>query len=198
MVMVICKVKIEGTRPLLMHNGRLADPIDPATKKLSAAAKKKQKSDDEIAEVGRLEFEGSLYFDSAIGPYLPVDNLQAMIIEGARKRKMGKDFESLVEVAMPTAEPEGYRLDYQGPRDPAGLWNAPGFKLRKQARVGQSRVVRTRPRFARWSCRFEVEILDDGPDPEHVKRALEDAGRLIGIGDWSPRYGRFTLEEFKA
>lgn len=190
------KVRIEGTRPLLMHNGRLADPIDPATKRLSAASKKKQKSDDEFAEMGRIEFEGSLYYDEKMGPYLPVDNLQAMLIEGARKRKMGKEFESLVEVMMPVDGPEGYKLEYKGPRDPAGLWNSKMF-LRKQARVGQKRVIRTRPRFAQWACQFDVEIHDDGPDAEHVRRAIEDAGRLIGLGDWSPRYGHFTLEKFE-
>lgn len=194
--MTTCKVKIEGTRPLLMHNGRLADPLDPATKSLSAAAKKKSKSDDEIADVSRLEFEGSLYIDDKSGPYLPVDNLQAMLVEGARKRKLGKEFESLVEVVVPETGPEGYRLEYKGPRDPKGLWSAKMY-LRKQARVGQSRVMRTRPRFKDWSCSFEIEILEDGPDAEHVQRALTDAGRLIGIGDWSPRYGRFEVTEFK-
>ena len=195
--MTICKVTIEGTRPLLMHNGRLADPLDQATKKLSAAAKKKNKSDDEIAEVGRLEFVGSLYHDAKLGPYLPVDNLQAMLIEGARKRKMGKDFESLIEVMEPPGF-DGYKLDYKGPRDLDGLWSREEFRLRKQARVGQSRVMRTRPRFPKgWSCKFEIEILEDGPDAEHVERALADAGRLIGIGDWSPRYGCFAVTEFK-
>src|SRR5271165_5862329 len=164
--MAICKVKIEGTRPLLMHNGRLSDPLDEATRKLSAAAKKKQKSMDEQVEVGRLEFDGGLYWDEKLGPYIPVDNLQAMIIEGARKRKLGKDFESLVEIVVPDTGVEGYKLEYKGPRDPETMWSSKMF-LRKGARVGQSRVVRTRPRFSGWSLRFEVEILDDGPDSEH-------------------------------
>lgn len=192
----ICKVTISGTRPLLMHNGQLADPLSIATKALSAAAKKRQKSDDEIAEVGRLEFVGGLYHDDKIGPYLPVDNLQAMLIEGARKRKLGKEFESLVEVVVPESGPEGYKLEYKGPRDVDAMWSAAMF-LRKPARVGQAKVIRTRPRFKDWSCRFNLEILEDGPDAAHVQRALEDAGRLIGLGDWSPRYGRFLVQEFK-
>lgn len=194
--MTMCKTTIEGTRPLLMHNGRLTDPLDPFTKKLSQAAKKRNKSDDEHIAVGRIEFEGSLYWDAKAGPYLPIDNLQAMLIEGARKRKMGKEFESLVEVVEP-ASLDGYKIEYKGPRDPEGMWGAAMY-LRKGAIVGQSRVIRTRPRFKEWRCSFEIEILDDGPDPSHVERALADAGRLIGMGDWSPRYGRFQVTSFEA
>ena len=192
------KITIVGTRPLLMHNGRLNDQLDPYTKKLSVAAKKKGKSGEELGDVSRIEFEGSMYFDEKVGPYLPVDNLQACMIEGARKRKLGKDFESLVEVNVPDSGPEGYPLQYKGPRTVDALWDS-RFMLRKGARVGQSRVMRTRPRFpTEWKCSFEVDVLDGGPSPDQVKQAFVDAGKLIGIGDWSPRYGRFVVDTFKA
>lgn len=181
-----------------MHNGRLNDPLDPWAKKLSVAAHKKQKTDADHVETSRIEFDGSMYYNDKVGPYIPTDNLQACMIEGARKRKLGKEFESLVEVVIPDEGPEGYVLDYEGPRKMDALWTH-YFYLRKGARVGQSRVVRTRPRFPTgWSCTFEIEILDGGPQPEQVKQAFTDAGKLIGIGDWTPRYGRFVVDEFRA
>lgn len=192
----ICKVTIEGTRPLLMHNGRLADPLDQAAKALKVATLKKSKTDEDQIEIARIEFEGGLYWDKNAGPYIPSDNLQAMLIEGAKKRRLGKAFECMVEVLIPS-NLDGYKLEYKGPRDPSTLWKQ-GWYLRKGASVHGSKVMRTRPRFPQWSISFEIEILDDGPEPEIVQQALVDAGSLVGLGDWSPRYGRFSLESFKS
>lgn len=32
-------------------------------------------------------------------------------------------------------------------------------------------------------------------DEATILQALQDAGRTAGIGDWRPRYGRFTVEK---
>jgi len=188
-------VTIRGTRPLVHHNGRLKDPLNEWAKKLSAAAKKKQKSDEDHVHVARIEFEAGMYWDPKLGPYVPTDNLQACIIEGARKRKLGKVFEALVEV-VPPVDADGYKLEYTGPREVEALWNDPAFVLRKDAKVGQSSVMRTRARFPTgWRCTFEVEVLDGGATPEQLRQAIEDAGALIGIGDWTPKYGRFVVDK---
>lgn len=194
--MQVHNVTIRGIRPLLMHNGQLKDPLNPWAKKLKVATSKKAKSDDDIIEVGRIEFEGSMYFDPTYGPILPVDNLQSCIIEGARKRKMGKQFEALVEVVEPD-DVEGYKLDYTGPRDVEGMWSDPKFRFRKDAKIGQSSVMRTRPRFPTgWKCKFKVEVIDGGATPAQLRQALDDAGTMIGIGDWTPKYGRFIVDKF--
>ena len=192
------RITIQGIRPLLMHNGRLADPMDPAAKKLKEASKLRNKSDEDHIAVARVEFEGGLYHDEELGPYLPCDNLTACMIEGARRRKLGKQFESGAEVVVPDTGAEGYKLEYKGPRTVEALWLDPNNSLRKKAKVGQASVPRTRPRFATgWKCSFLVEVLDGAVTDEQVKTALSDAGLFIGIGDWTPRYGRFTLAEFK-
>ncbi len=61
----------------------------------------------------------------------------------------------------------------------------------------RGRVVRYRPMLEDWSLVFELEVLDDTIPVDVVKMALDDAGRVVGIGDWRPRYGRFVVEEFK-
>lgn len=190
-------VTIQGMRPLLMHNGRLSDPLDPWTVKLAALTKKQKKAVSDHHEIARTEFEGGLYHDPKLGPFLPVDNLQAMLVEGARKRKLGKEFESLIEVVVPDAGPQGYAITYKGPRDPESMWTG-CFFLRKGAVVSGKRVVRTRPRFPTgWRCAFQIEVLEGGPSAKQIEQSLSDAGRLIGIGDWTPRYGRFVVEAFK-
>ena len=60
-------VTIRGIRPLLMHNGQLADPLNDYAKELSRLAHKKQKSDEDHVAVGQAEFQGSLYHDDDAG-----------------------------------------------------------------------------------------------------------------------------------
>ena len=38
------RVTIEGIRPLLLHNGRLADPLDEYTKRLKVLAKQRDRA----------------------------------------------------------------------------------------------------------------------------------------------------------
>jgi len=191
-------VTIEGIRPLLMHNGRLCDPLDEHTKKLKAVAKQRNKSDDDHVRVARIEFEGGLYHDSKIGPYMPSDNLQAMIERGSTRRKLGKVFKAHVSVDMPSGDVPGFALKYKGPRDIDGLWSNRAHVFTKGARVGQSRVMRTRVRFPTgWSLTFGVEVLADGVTKEQLHQAITDAGLYEGLGDWRPRYGRFVVKEIK-
>lgn len=125
------EVEIKGAR-LLMHNGRLADSMDPYTIALKQATEIKKKGFDDHVEVGRREFVGSLYFTKELGPVIPNAMLEACIIGAARRRKLGKEFEPSISV------PEDfYRLTYSGPRDIDGLWAArEKFALRKVANVG--------------------------------------------------------------
>jgi hypothetical protein len=191
----IYNVTIEGIRPLLMHNGRLCDPLDEHTKKLKTASKQRNKSDDDHIHVARVEFEGGLYHDDKIGPYVPSDNLQATIEKGAARRKLGKVFKAHVGVDMPDGDAPGFALKYKGPRDIEGLWSDRSFVFSKGARVGQSRVVRTRARFATgWQLAFRVEVLADGVTKDQLKQAITDAGLYEGLGDWRPRYGRFVVK----
>lgn len=191
-------VTIEGIRPLLMHNGRLCDPLDEHTKKLKSAAKQRNKSDDDHIRVARIEFEGGLYHDPKLGPYMPSDNLQATLEKGAAKRKLGKVFKAHVGVDMPDGAP-GFAIQYKGPRDIEGLWANRSFVFSKGAKVGQSRVIRTRVRFPTgWSCTFGVEVLADGVTKEQLQQAITDAGLYEGLGDWRPRYGRFVVKSVKA
>lgn len=191
-------VQIEGLRPMLMHNGRLCDPLDEHTKKLKALAKQRNKSDDDHIRVARAEFEGGIYHDPSIGPYLPSDNLQAMIERGSTRRKLGKVFKAHVSVDMPDGDAPGFPIEYKGPRDIESLWTNRAFVFSKGARVGQSRVVRTRVRFPTgWRVTFRVEVLADGVTKEQLEQAITDAGLYEGVGDWRPRYGRFVLKSVK-
>ncbi|GAA3441048.1 hypothetical protein [Planomonospora venezuelensis] len=180
-------ITITGTATLLMHNSRLANPLDPATKALKSVTSKRGKTDENHEEIARLEHAGSLYFDDDIGPYIPADNIWRALFDGAKKSKRGPRIKEGVFITTDVNP-----LAYDGPRTIDGLWADENFRHIASVKVGTSRTMRCRPQFRNWRCRatgiLDTEILDLA----ELREIADTAGSLIGLGDWRPRYGRFT------
>jgi hypothetical protein len=198
------KVKIVGEQPLIMHRGDLADPMDKYSKLISAQSKKakKAKTEEEYEELYRREWYGSLYLDDKIGIVIPTDNAIKMVIEGARRSKLGKQVEAAVFAVgiEPDGHHEAIKLDYPGPQDPDEMWTwsmagKMDFVFKKTIRVGQSRVVRCRPIFRTWGFTFILRYDKGVIEKEALMTAMEAAGNMLGLGDWRPRYGTFSVHE---
>jgi hypothetical protein len=58
------------------------------------------------------------------------------------------------------------------------------------------RIMRTRPIFYDWSLKFSLHYNEDLINESQLKKAIEDAGAIVGLGDWRPEHGRFLLERF--
>jgi hypothetical protein len=54
--------------------------------------------------------------------------------------------------------------------------------------------MRYRPIFRRWSLSATIAINEEVVNVNEVKKAVTDAGALIGLGDYRPRFGRFNVE----
>ena len=185
-------ITITGTAPLLMHNSRLANPLDPAAKALKKVTSKRTKTDEDHEELARLEHAGSLYFDADAGPYIPADNIWRSLYDAAKKSKRGPKVKEGVFI-----ETDVNPLAYRGPRDIDGLWKDENFRHLASAKVAQQRVMRTRPIFREWRVDAEGVIDPAVIDIEELKQMGETAGHLIGLGDWRPRYGRFMAQVVK-
>lgn len=183
-----------GTRPMIHHNGRLNDPQDPIAKEMKKVSRKnKNKTEDDLDVMGKLEWRGGLYWSDALRCVaIPSDNILAMVIEGARKRKFGKQAQSGILETQPE-----YKLTYDGPAELDKLQSDERFSFRKRAKVQKNGVMRIRPIFRDWSLKIELLVDEELIDPDDVRQALVDAGVQIGLGDWRPRYGRFEVEGFK-
>lgn len=201
------KVLIRGIRPLIMHNGQLADPLNPWVKRKQAITKKKaseKNTEENQVELSRLEFIGGMYLGCADKkgnkvPVIPGDNLVRMMRDGAAVVRKGKDFEAAVDVVE-----EEVPVLYKGPTDPEEMFRLTTkggdfvHRFRRSVRQGQVVVQRTRCRFPEWALEFTVEIQPDaGVESDDLRAALEVAGRRKGLGDWHPRYGRFVVEAFE-
>lgn len=179
---------VEGVVPLLMHNGHLADPIGKWAKELKTHTGKRQKTDETHADIARVEWFGGLYLNSKGEPCIPAANIEAALIAGAKKRKLGVKFKASVQC------PEmDYPLIYNGPKDINKLFEKPEFHDRRGVVVSQSRTFRTRPRFNSWSLKFTVQYDAAELNKEEIEEVVEITGRLIGIGDFRPKFGRFEV-----
>jgi hypothetical protein len=182
------KVTIKGAAPLLMHSDRHANPLDPSTKAHKELTGKRKKTDSDHEAIARSEWMGSLYCNAA-GPFVPGQNIDAALIQAAKLQKLGKRFAQAVMVVENEVP-----LDYQGPRDAEKLFADPRFIDVRGVRVGMAKLMRCRPKFLDWAATFTVAFNEDVVNVNDVRRALEDAGALVGLCDYRPRFGKFTVE----
>ena len=73
------------------------------------------------------------------------------------------------------------------------MWENPQFRHTVPAVVGQSKVMRTRPRFDDWSLTFTLMFELEYMQRDQLIEIVQIAGRRVGIGDFRPRFGRFDL-----
>ena len=182
-------ITMTGTTPLLMHNGRLADPLDPAARALKKVTSKRNKTDDDHLAVSEAEFMGALYIDPHVGPYLPGLNIEVALWQGAKMNKLG---EKVRRGLMITSDVNP--LAYNGPRDAVSLWESEQFTHRAAVVVSRARVMRTRPIFREWAVQADGILDESQLDLDQLHQIASNAGSFVGIGDWLPRFGRFTAK----
>ena len=181
------RIVCEGATPLIMHSARLVDPLDPIVREIRKVTAKRTKTDEDHEQVAHLEWLGGMYFEDEIGPYVPAANLQKCIVEGARLSRDGKKVERgvLIEtLAVP--------VEYDGPRDLQRMYADKRFVHRAPVKVGQARVMRTRPVFRHWAVQCTGVFNGGVIDLDALRAATEAAGSLIGLGDGRPMFGRFV------
>lgn len=191
--MINFTIECTGTSPLLMHNGRLADPLDPLAKAVGRLTKKRTKTDDDYRELGRCEYLGGLYLDPDVGPYIPGDNITRCLLDAAKITRQGT---ALTRAMLITTSVNP--LVYGGPRDAEQLWDDPNFQHVAMAVVGGRKVRRTRPCFRQWAVQAEGVLDTAQLELADLAAIADTAGQMIGLGDWRPgrsgTFGRFQAK----
>jgi len=73
------------------------------------------------------------------------------------------------------------------------------FEDRRRVVIQRNAITRSRPALnIGWKCSFDIQVLL----PEYISyhqlhKVLSNAGKLVGIGDFRPSYGRFNIVEYK-
>ncbi len=180
----------EGIRPIVFHNGQLADPSNHIVRKIKELTSKRGKTDADHEAVSRLEWEGSLYLGAKGQLVVPSDNIERAIQLGGQKSKIGKS----IAAAVFCTEPE-IDVQYSGPKTLNALYDNPLFVLKKGVKVTTSRIIRTRPMIPPgWKLTFQLEFDASVINESALVKAMIEAGALIGIGDWRPKFGRFLVK----
>jgi hypothetical protein len=216
------KVKISGVNAILLHNDDGVNPTNPITKAIKRITSKgKKKTDEDTIRLLDLDYIQGIYHDDALKmlPYvlaanysekeetliynipkkakdlmtgsvfIPSENLESSIMNGAKKNKNGKQIQKTLMVF-----PENIPI--------IGIEDIPiydmiqlgCYKDVRNVKIGQSKTLRCRPRFDKWSLEFEAEYEADIISGEEVEMAIRVAGREVGLGDYRPKYGRFTVD----
>lgn len=184
------KFELQGVCPLIMHSDVLVDVLHPLAKeKKKLTNKRGNKTEDDLARIDEIEFISGLYMQPDIGPVIPGANIERMIHDAAKRTKSG----SKAKMGIYASE-DYFALQYDGPRDVAGLWAEPQFQFRKSIKQGMSRIMRVRPMFHHWRLDIALDFDEKIFDAEDVKGFVTLAGDYVGLCDWRPRFGRFTAK----
>lgn len=182
-------IKINGTSPLMMHSDRLANPLLADTKMHKSLTSKRKKTDDDHLAIARSEFVSSCYWTKDDSFFIPGPNLDATFLAGAKLQKLGTHWKRGALVLE-----NRVKLIHPGPKTPDLLWESPENVDCRGVKVGTAKIMRYRPIFLKWSAELTVSLNADVLNVEEAKKAIEDAGALIGVCEYRPRFGRFAVQ----
>lgn len=174
------RVEITGTANLLFHRWSVEAV---AEKGAAAKGSKAKKTDDLESYVWRTD-DGQLALP---GEYLR----QAIIGAGRYKQDPRSPRKSAMDLL---------KAAVLATTELAGLGQAKWDLVdSRRVTVQRNGITRQRPCLLKgWTARFDLEVLlPEYVTPDYLAALLVDAGRLIGVGDFRPTFGRFRVSRFE-
>ena len=179
------RVRIEGVHDILFHRWNAEDVQAKAEAKKGSEEKKR---DNPEAYVYRND-EGYIC--------IPGRYIVRSVVEAGRnfqdprsKRKMAKDLVQAAVIADEMLSP----VLVGGKKTKE--WE---YDDRQRVCIMRSAVTRTRPAFKKgWQADFTlVSLVPDLVTPDFLRKLVDNAGLLIGLGDFRPTYGRFRVTHWE-
>lgn len=181
------KVTWKGITPLIMHSCQCVNPLHPIAKELRKYTSKKKKTDEDYEIISNLEWEAGAYWKDGLGLYIPAENVEATIVNGAKVNKKGTDIEKYCDVTdlyIP--------FDYGENLTKDELIHNFEYRDTRIMTVMRVRINRTRPRFDQWKIVFNLRYDENQIDLDVIVNAMEYAGSYVGLCDSRPKYGKFV------
>ena len=176
----VASVTIVGVADLLFHRWNV-ESVE--TKARAAKGSKAKKSDD---------LESYVYRNDAGELAIPGEYLRQAVIHAAKfrqdprsPRKSAMDLFKAGAVCLTPLASLGARA-----------WD---YEDRRRVMIQRNGITRVRPAMrAGWSIVVELMVnLPEYIPPDALQDVLINAGRLIGLADFRPTYGRFTVQHFE-
>lgn len=176
----IAVVTIEGTSPILFHRWQNEAVAEKAAASKNSRAKKTDNLDSYVYRTDA----------GTIG--IPGEYLRGAIVNAARfrqdprsTRKSAMDLYRAVVISLTDVADTGVK--------------DPDYIDRRRVTIQRAGITRERPALkAGWTATFELLVQA----PEYVGHrdlldVITQAGRLIGVGDFRPSFGRFAVTRFE-
>lgn len=181
------KVTWKGATPLIMHSCQCVNPLHPISLELKKYTSKRNKTEEDLIKISDLEWESGAYWKDGLGLYIPAENIEATLINGAKANKKGKDIQKYCDVTdlyIP--------FDYGENLTKKELIANYEYRDTRPMTVMRAKVIRTRPRFDQWKITFNLQYHEDKIDIDTIVNAMEYAGQYVGLCDSRPKYGKFV------
>lgn len=183
---VLYAVEITGDSPILFHRYNIEDVNMKASAKKGSDIKK---TDNPEAYIWRnadglicLPFE---YFKQSMA--IAGKKFKDPSSSGGRKSAM-----DLINAIIVNGGPDDLSPIVTHNNEMAKTWDSLDTR---RCVVQRAAVQRARPRFAAgWRARFVVQVQDPQyMERQFLARIIASAGRFVGVADFRPNYGRYTL-----
>lgn len=173
----------------MMHSDKFANPLLPETQEHKALTSKRKKTEGDHLSIAKSEFMSSIYYSADAGVHIPGVNFDATFWGGAKLSKLGVHWKRGAMVLT-----DKVKLLHGGPSTPEELWKDTAYVDCRGVRVGTAKLMRYRPVFAKWACELEIAFNPEVINLGEVKKVMTDAGMLIGVCEYRPRFGRFVVD----
>jgi len=176
----VVSLEIEGTADLLLHRWN-NEEVDAKSK---AAKGSKAKKTDNV--------ESYVYRNDIGEICLPGEYLRQSIIHAAKyvqdprsPRKSAMDIFKAGVLSLTT-------LSSLGKKE----WD---YEDRRRVVIQRSGITRSRPAFkSGWKAEFEIMVtIPEYIGSQMLHQVTASAGRLVGVGDFRPTYGRFIITKWE-
>jgi hypothetical protein len=176
----VARISIEGTAPFLFHRWS----VDGVEAKSKAAKGSKAKKEDDL--------ETFVYRNESGELCIPGEYLRMSMVHAAKYKQ---DPRSPRKSAMDIVKAGIASLDdlcTTGKKQ----WD---FIDRRRVMIQRNGITRSRPGLLvgwRIESAFQI-LLPEYLSPQFLNDLCQSAGRLIGIGDFRPTFGRFQVTKFR-
>lgn len=179
-------ITIVGSADLLLHAWNCEAVDEKAKAKKGSEAKKT----DNVESYVRRNEDGIIC--------LPSEYLRMSVVNAAKFRQDPRSPRNsamdLFKAAVVSLAPLSPIVTREG--EIATQWD---FEHRCRVQIQRNGITRTRPAFKEgWSAETSLMVvLPEYIDPPMLHEVVSAAGRLIGVGDFRPTYGRFQVSKFE-
>jgi hypothetical protein len=178
----LISASVHGTAPFLFHRWS----VESIEEKSKAAKGSKAKKMDDV--------ESYVYRDDKGHLAIPSEYFRQSCINAAKfkqdPRSPRKSAMDLFKAALACEK------EYCTITGNKAKWD---YVDQRRVMVQRNGVTRSRPALeVGWETKVEFSVLlPEYVDPRLLNDVLQMAGRLVGVGDNRPSYGRFQITEFK-